>query len=233
MVKSKTRIVADLILNLVMVISTVIGVWMYFLTGPDVLGSGSSVCFCFYTTESNILVSLTALVIAWYDLRMLRDPTVTVPLWATVLKFIGATCAAVTFFTVLFFLAPVFSMMAGANMFFAMFAGNLFMLHFSTPVIGIITVLFVEHDHELTRRHALLGVLPVAVYSVIYTVMVVFLKVWPDWYGFTFGGNYGMYAAAFVAFYLLTYLMSWAMWRLRRRLIRRKSADAARSADRP
>lgn len=33
------------------------------------------------------------------------------------------------------------------------------------------------------------GVVPTAVYGVVYLVMVVFVKRWTDWYGFTFGGK--------------------------------------------
>ena len=63
----------------------------------------------------------------------------------------------------------------------------------------------------MSRREALLGVIPVAIYSVVYLVMVVFLQHWNDWYGFTFGGRYGLVPVVIIVMGLFAYGVSAAI----------------------
>lgn len=200
----KRQNLIDLILNLLILLSTIAAVGVYFVGVPDVLGSSGTGCFKYFTTDSNILCAISSAVMLIYNCRRLKDPSAVIPEWVSVFKFVGTVSVAVTLTTVVFFLAPVASIKGGIAQFFFFFEGNIFALHFSTPVLAIISVALFEKEPPLPRRASLWSLLPTVVYSVVYLVLVVFLKIWDDWYGFTFGGKLFLAPIAMIAMYLLT-----------------------------
>lgn len=197
----------NIVLNLLIILSTIGAVGLYFFTGPDALGSVNVDAFKFFTTESNIFVAITALIMLIYNIKRIKDPDLAIPKWAAVLKYAGATSVALTFVTVVVFLAPTLSISTGHNMFFMLFAGNVFFLHFSTPVIAAISVIFFERDHEFTLKDSVLAVIPMFIYSIVYVLEVGILQNWPDWYGFTFGGR--LYLAPIVL--IVMYAATWCL----------------------
>lgn len=190
--RTSWKYTADVFLNILILLSTGWAVLMYFIGEPDILGSHDVACFKYFTTDSNILAAIGSLV--WLICRMSGRPS---PRWVTVFKFVGTVAASVTLLTVVFFLAPMAAIrgkgLATAALFFT---GNVFVLHFSTPVLAIISTLLLERDEQITRTQSMLGVLPTLVYGVVYLIMVV-TNVWNDWYGFTFGGRYGLIPLVF------------------------------------
>lgn len=175
----------DLFLNLVIVLTTAGAVLSYFIGGPDVLGSQGVMCFRYFTTDSNILAAVASLL--WLIFRLSGRK---VPAWITVLKFTGTVAVSITFLVVVFFLAPMGVLGGGGFQTVLMyFSGAVFVLHFTTPVLSFISTVLLEKEPALSRLQAAWGVVPTVVYGVVYLVMVVFVKRWTDWYGFTFGGH--------------------------------------------
>ncbi|MCQ2582841.1 MAG: hypothetical protein MJ160_02940 [Treponema sp.] len=182
---SKKRI-ADIIINLIMFISTAYALLCYFLGPADAFGSHGVACFKFFTTDSNILVAVASLLCAIFLFKKTE-----IPQWVMVLKFAGTISVTVTFLTVLLFLAPMGVLKTGHfETVFLYFAGNAFLLHFSTPVLSIISTTILEKEYPISKKQSLCGVLPTLVYAVIYLFMVVIFHKWEDFYGFTFGGRY-------------------------------------------
>ena len=210
MAKEKNTLLLDLICNGVIVLTTVWAIAMFYRTGPDLLGSTGSGCFRYFTTDSNVLAALAALILFCAELRLLRHPEAAVPRWVMALKFVGTVAVTITFLTVLFFLVPL----AHWN-FAGFFSGNVFVLHGSTPVLCILSFLLLEQKPSLRRRCILLALLPTLVYSVVYLVMVVFVERWYDWYGFTFGGQYQLIPLVLIVMYAFTLVLAWAEWKIR------------------
>lgn len=202
---AKNKNWADLILNVAVILCTVAAIGVYFVSGPDALGSQGTACFRYFTTDSNVLVALTSIVMLVYNIRRVRDPQTEVPRWALIFRYVGVTSVTITLLTVVFFLAPVAAIRGGFDRYFFFFKGNTFALHFSTPMIAILGFCLLEKDRKLTVRDSLWALLPTVVYSIVYLVLVVFAKVWTDWYGFTFGGQTVMIPVSMIAMYLVTW----------------------------
>ena len=195
----------DLILNVVVILCTIAATGVYFFSGPDVLGSQKTACFRYFTTDSNVLVALTSIVMLVYNIRRTRAPETEMPRWTLIFRYVGVTSVTITLLTVVFFLAPMAAMRGGFANYFRFFEGNTFVLHFSTPVIAFLAFCLLEKDRKLTVRDSLWTLLPTVVYSIVYLVMVAFVRVWPDWYGFTFGGKTVMIPVSMIGMYLLTF----------------------------
>lgn len=215
--KNKTRDRLDLLLNLVIVVTTAWAVAMYFFGEPDILGSHDVQCFKYFTTDSNILAAIGSALYLCY-----RSKGRHIPGWLTGFKFVGTVAASITLLTVVFFLIPVSMAKAGhAINIWPFFAGNVFVLHLSTPVLSIISTLFVEREAPVSRGQALCGVLPSMIYGAVYLVMVVFLKVWVDWYGFTFGGRYQFIPVVMIVMLVFTLALSFAQRAIRNHFTKR------------
>lgn len=200
---------ADDIVNLTIVVTTIWAVVMYFIGEPDLLGSHDIQCFKYFTTDSNILAAMGSLL--FLSFRFLRGKENPPPRWLTVFKFMGTVAATVTLLTVVFFLAPVAAVRGkGMQTVLLFFKGNVFVLHFSTPVLAILSTLLLEKDAAITWKQALWGTVPTTVYGLIYLIMVVFLKQWNDWYGFTFGGQFQFVPVVMIVMFLFSLGLSMA-----------------------
>ncbi len=98
------------------------------------------------------------------------------------LKLVSAVAVAITFFTVLLFLGPLYGyryMYTGSNLFF----------HLLIPLLTMIGVTLTELEVQFTKKDILLTALPVLIYGVLYigNILVNGIGEWPntnDWYGF-------------------------------------------------
>ena len=80
-----------------------------------------------------------------------------------------------TFFTVLFFLAPLTS-------FKEMYQNMRFITHLVIPLLAIISYLFFEERFLFTWKVSLVGTVPPVIYAIIYGLNVALFKTWPDIY---------------------------------------------------
>lgn len=207
----------DLLLNLLIVTSTLWAVVYYFYSGPDILGSVGAQCFKYFTTDSNVLALLSSLLYLVFRFTKKKDPEARIPQWLTVFKFVSTVAVSITLLTVVFFLAPMGAMRGnGWTTVMRFFTGNVLVLHLTTPVLAIISTLFLEKE-TITRAQALLGVLPSTVYGAVYLLMVVVLKRWNDWYGFTFGGRLYLVPVVAVVMLLFAAVLSLAERRIKNR----------------
>lgn len=212
----KARNIADLIVNLIITVSVAVAAVLYFSSGPDVLGSQGAECFKYFTTDSNLLAALASLVMLRWNVLRLRRPGAVPPRWVTVLKYAGTSAAALTLVTVLVFLAPLAWIRNGFSSFLMFFSGNVFVLHLLAPLLALASFLFLEPEGELRPGDRLWAVLPAVLYSLLYLTMVVILKVWTDWYGFTFGGKLRLVPVVMLAMYAAAYAIAAVLERGRR-----------------
>lgn len=136
--------------------------------------------FRFFTVQSNVLSALAALAVCVSYLSG------AVPYAVWLLKYLGTAAVSVTLVTVLLFLGPA---MGGYK---DLLSGTSFYYHMVGPLMAIVSFSFAE-KRGMPLGTALLGMLPMVLYSILYMKKVVFTsagKGWPDLYGFNKGGNW-------------------------------------------
>ena len=119
-------------LNIIIVVSTLLAVGYYFAVGPDPVGVSANETFFFFTTDSNLLVALTSLIMLAYNLRNAEPPA-----WVMKLRLMGVTAVSLTIVTVLFFLTWLDYSRGGAKLALALYQGNCFVMHITTPLLAI------------------------------------------------------------------------------------------------
>ena len=209
--------IAAAICNLLIFAFTVYGMSRFFTVGGDGnMAVMNTRCFQFFTVDSNVLAALAAILLLIWQLRCLRKGK-PVSKMLTVLKYVGTVAVGVTFFTVFCFLGLIYgyrSMIEGVNLF----------MHLITPLLAMLSFCFLEREPALRFRSVFLGLIPTAVYGIIYMVMVVALRRWYDFYGFNMGGRWVLSS---ILMLLATWILSLALWALRRALAGRKAREKA------
>ena len=184
----KNRIIGSIVCNsLVVVVVTISVILSLFGILVDDPNSAGVHTFRYFTTDSNIFAAICCLIMLLYDIKALRNSEYKIPNWVIKLKFISTVAVAVTFLVVLCYMAPV-------GGFAKLYYGTSFFLHLVAPLLAIVSLVFFDPPVFLSGKFCFLGVLPMAVYSVIYFVMVITLGEsnggWEDFYHFNEGGLY-------------------------------------------
>ena len=146
--------------------------------------------FRYFTNISNLTVGFTSLVSAVYLIISLIRKKMVYPKVLSIVKFIGLTMTTLTFFTVLFVIAPMTS-------FPEMYGKVRFITHLVTPIIALVSFFFFEDKIVFEWKYSFLGVVPVVAYSIVYSINVVFLKRWPDLYQINTRGLWFLFIIAF------------------------------------
>ncbi len=154
----------------------------------------------FFTVQSNLLCTLASVIVA---ACRLSDA---VPEAVLVLKFIGTVAVAVTLLTVMVFLGPTLGyriLLTGPDLF----------LHLVCPALALVSY-FAWDKPSGPWPAALLGMLPVVLYGMLYIYKVVLApedRRWEDFYGFNRGGKWPLSLAVML---LGTLILSIALWLL-------------------
>ena len=202
----KGRLIAAVIINALIVVFTAYAMSRFFTVGGDGnMAVMNTLCFRYFTVDSNLLAALASLLLLAGQLKSLRSGKPPAP-GLLVLKHVGTAAVGVTFFTVFCFLGMLYgyrSMVQG---------GNLFM-HLLTPLLAMLGFCLLETKPPLRFPWALLGLIPTVLYGIVYVFMVVIQKRWPDFYGFNMGGRWILSCFLMAA---ATLLISAGLWALRR-----------------
>lgn len=192
-----------LIINVLIVVSTIIGVGAYFFMEADVLGSHGFGTFKYFTTDSNILMGIASLIYIPYLIKNKE-----IPHRVSLFKYMATVSVTITLLTVFLFLVPMAVMRGGIQVAFKFFEGNVFILHFSTPVLALITYSLFEKQTMLTLKDSLWATCPVIIYSFVYLFCVSIFHIWNDWYGFTFGGKFYLIPIVMIVMYVSTFIIA-------------------------
>lgn len=183
---TKTKAAISLLLNCLTAVITVYIIILLFFIEDPVLNNGWE-SFMFFTTDANLLTAVVAVIIAVYDIRILRGKAVELPKYAELLKYVCVVSLMLTFVTVMCFLVPLY----GSR--YELGRTNCHM-HFSAPMMTLFSFLFCECRSKISLRESLWGLLPTAVYGLVYYVMVVAVGEenggWKDFYTFNEGGRW-------------------------------------------
>ena len=190
--RGKDTRAASIIVNLIIVLWMAYCCYIMFTKGlgGNMVGS-RFMGLRYFTIDSNILAALSALVMLFA-----RAVKGTPSSFATVFKYVGTAAVTVTLITVLVFLGPV----AGYR---NLLSGNNFYMHLIGPLLCIVSFCWLDKGPKIQRSHIGSSVLPVIIYGLVYFIMVIVAKSWPDFYGFNRGGKWYISMAVMFAGALL------------------------------
>lgn len=183
---TKAKAAISLILNSITALMTAFVIVLLFFIDDPVINNGWE-SFMFFTTDANILTAIASVVVAVFDIRVLRGKADAIPKYAELLKYIGVVSLMLTFSSVIFFLVPVYG--AGYEL-----GGTNFHVHLAAPMMSLFSFLFCEKRTKISFKESLFGLLPTAVYAAVYYVMVVAIGDenggWIDFYTFNQNGHW-------------------------------------------
>ena len=207
---TKTKTILSLILNLVIALVTTGIVISYFCGNTGVLIQYGYESFKFFTTDSNVLAAIAAVCVAAWDIRLLKQPDAVLPAWVIALKYVGTVAVMLTFCTVIFFLAPLYGPAA-------VLSNTSFHMHAAAPLFSLFSFCFLETDGRLRFYLTAVSIIPTLLYAIVYTINVVFIGTWNDFYSFNAGGFWYITAPIMIA---ASYLISVFTFALHNRMVR-------------
>ena len=179
------------IASLLMLIGSFLGVWapvMGWQILEDAMGPMGLRGFRYFTILSNAAAGPLAAAMAVICIALRVGRISSIPKWLELCWHLDCVALTLTFVTTAVFLCP--QRVAMGDSYFLLFSGVNFFNHFLTPMLSIAVMDLLDRQRRLPKSWILLGVVPVAVYAAVYLYNVVWMKSWPDFYGFTFGGRY-------------------------------------------
>lgn len=194
--------------NLAVIVFTVMSVMKLVLTGSvsNRPGDPNTVCFRYFTTDSNILCALCCIPVFVCNMMSIRSGKNRITRFALVCKLIGTAAVTLTMMTVLLFLGFVFS-------FREMFSDTNLYLHLLNPLLALLSFGLLEGGPAIRFRSVFAGALPCWLYGAVYLVMVMFVGAgnggWPDFYRFAPDGHW---IGSFVLMYAAGLACSVLVW---------------------
>ena len=180
--RNRIQCICALISCAIVVICVCIGVTMNLTTLYDEDFDNMGIrTFCMFTVNSNILAAISSFAISPYAIDGIRKKEYSLPNWVVVFMMTGTTAVALTFLVSLFILSPV-------KGFVLIFTGSRFFLHGVCPILNILAFCLFITSHKVKIKETFFSLIPVAVYAILYFVMVVVITEanggWADFYGF-------------------------------------------------
>ena len=201
------------ILNSIVIVLVLLGI-IFMLTGFKFMGDDKLLVsskgyenFKFFTVDSNVLMGLSALLFLIYYKKG------EVPKWVKLLKFAGTVSVALTFVTVVFYLAPF----SGYD-FLAFFINNNLFFHLIVPILSIVTFICFDGLYNVKNKELLYGLVPMVLYSIYYMALSFthikngVVEEGYDWYGFL-GKDVSVISGIVVVLVMLgsTYLLGYLL----------------------
>lgn len=207
---NKRRFATLLVIGALIFLTTV-GAVLYGMIQPrgEFTGVGT---FKMFTTDSNILSALVSLILCGFAIARFCGWRGNIPRWVTSLSLAATTGVMLTFIIAAGFLGP----MMGPH-YLRIFAEDTFFLHLLNPLLAAINFIFFLPSEKMRFTDALIGIVPMVIYSAVYTGQVLSGK-WFDFYGFTFGGHYEFTPVILVVMYGLTFLISFLLMKTHNRV---------------
>ena len=160
----KTKAAVSIVINLLMALITAGIIVSYFFTKNFLIRTNQEI-FYYFTTDSNLLVSIAAVIVSIFDIQFLRGKRTVIPKAAILLKFAGVVTVMITMITCLIYLAPKYG-------FGFIFGGTFFHMHLGGPLMALISLCFFDKGERLGIGEAQLAHIPCIIDAVLYFVMV-------------------------------------------------------------
>ena len=180
--------------------------------------SGTEYFFRAFTNLSNCLAGIVSIPVAVYAAVSLFGKRKTrVPRFLVALVFVTCSATSLTFFTVLLGFAPQMAFRSPGAVLF-LYGGYLFLFHLINPVVFAAVFLIMKTKGETPLKAFPLGAGPAVLYGILYTVEVVLLRKWTDFYNFTRGGSVLWSVVSAAAVLILALVISFFLLIVRRKI---------------
>lgn len=191
--------IIGLIINLFLFVSSMV-VFFRIIYAPE----GKLIYFRQFTNLSNIYMGIVSLLIFIFTLINFKKEY-RLPKWLRIIQLSAVMGVMLTFLTVILFLVP--TQVRNWTGFINMYKNDMFFFHFLNPLLALSVFLFFVRGEKLTWKIDFFGMIPMVIYSIVYSVCVLTQK-WNDFYGFTFGGKQWAMPLSLLVMYIFTYLVS-------------------------
>ena len=198
---SKTKNIISLIINAAIFVTTVFVLFFTLFFKVDPLIKHGYETFKFFTTDSNILSAIAALIVLIFQIKILTGKSKEIPRWAMILKYIGTTAVMVTFVVVMTFLGPLYT-------YPFVLRNTMIYTHLFGPLLAFVSFWLFEPYYVIPKRVIHLAVIPTAFYGAVYLTEVLIIGEfdgWDDFYGFNTGGMWYLSVAMII---LGTYILA-------------------------
>lgn len=217
------KIKISIIINLLIFVLMIFGL-MVALLGIPFLQEGSKSNFLnlikYFTVESNIFMGITALIFAINEILYIKKGK-KINKIIFILKYVSTVCVAITFFTVVFFLAPL----VYRDRALTMFTGINFFYHVAIPVLSIIVFILFENSNQYNIKITIFGMILFLIYSIFYLIASLThiedgkIIDGYDWYGFLKFGI-PMFFLLMVLMLVLSYSISFLLYYINKKLFK-------------
>lgn len=209
MKKVKISLVLNIILTLFVITGTI---FMFegikFMPDATLLEATKTEMLKFYTVDSNLLMGIVSIILIIYEIRFLEGKIKEIPNYVYIIKMIGTAGILLTFVTTLFFLSPMYGL-------YAMYNNANLIFHLIVPVLAFISyIVFEKYNNKY--KYAFFGILPMFIYSIYYTSMILIhlndggLTYKYDFYNFLQGNINNIYIVVpimYIGAYILSLLL--------------------------
>ena len=201
----KRKLAEAIALNCIIVIVTTSVIISFFLGNKDAFIRSGPQSFRFFTTDSNVLSMLGAMIMIPFEARVLTGKADKLPRFAVVVKYVCTASITLTFFTVILFLGPMF----GYGVFLG---GTGLFTHLISPLMAFYTFTLLETNCEISFKNVLWALVPTLIYGAVYLTQVIVIGEknggWEDFYFFNLGGYWYMSTTImFIASVLINLLL--------------------------
>ena len=174
---NKMRFIAGIILCSLVILLTFVAVTFsltdFFKSGSSEAGIGTLKMF---TTISNVIAAFSAAMCLPFQIDGLRRDRYNLPSWIVIVMYVGTVGTTLTLF------ASATLVSAYQGFVVTMFTQSGLFMHTIDPIIILILFILVVSDTRIRFSYSFISMIPVAIYIVIYYIMVFVLGVWTDHY---------------------------------------------------
>ena len=174
---NKMRFISGIVICSLVIVMTFVAVALsltdYFDSGSSEAGIGTLKMF---TTISNIIAAFSAAMCLPFQIDGLRRDRYRLPSWIVIVMYVGAVGVSLTFFTA----ATLISAFQGFVD--TMLTKSKLFMHTINPILIIVLFVLVVSDTHIKFSHSFISIAPVAIYMIIYFIMVFVVGAWKDHY---------------------------------------------------
>ncbi len=207
------------ILTLNIILMTIFGIRVIYGYEPSFLVAGVPI-YSYFTTQSNVFMGIVSFIFANREYLVLKGKKKEVPRNIYILKMVATASVSLTFFIVFAFLGFVVngghaSLLNDNNLFF----------HLIIPVISIMNFIFLEKTDTIKFKHVFLGLLPIILYEIYYSLNVFIhykngvVNPSTDPYFFFKKGSLTPFIAP-PAMLAVTFLLTFIIWKINKKSIK-------------
>ena len=174
---NKMRFISGIVICSLVIMMTLVALSLslsdYFHSGSSEAGVGT---FKMFTTISNIIAAFSAAMCLPFQIDGLRRDRYKLPSWIVIVMYVGAVGVFLTFFFAITLIS------ASQGFVQAMFTNAKLFTHTINPLLITLLFVLVVSDTHIKFSFSFISIIPVAIYMVIYLIMVIILKEWNDHY---------------------------------------------------